>query len=220
MRGHERDAIVIEGCAIATVDAAGTEHRDGHVVIDGDRIVAVGAGPAAAGRRRRAHRRPRAAWPRPGSSTATTTSTSGPRAASPSRRRSSSWLVELYPIWARIDAEVESRGGRARGLAALALSGCTTSTDHHYVFPRGAGDLLAVEIEAARELGMRFHPCRGSMDLGAPQGGLPPDEVVEDRDAILAASEAAIDRFHDPSPGAMLRDRARAVLAVLGHAAS
>ena len=87
----------------------------------------------------------------------------------------------------------------------LARSGCTTSTDHHYVFPRGAGDLLAAEIDAAASVGLRFHPCRGSMDLGRSSGGLPPDEVVEDRDVILAATEAAIDRWHDPSPESMLR---------------
>ena len=114
------------------------------------------------------------------------------------------WLQELYPVWARVDGEIERAAARA-GLAALARSGCSTSTDHHYVFPRGAGDLLAIEVEAARELHVRFHPCRGSMDLGKSQGGLPPDEVTEDRDAILTACAEAIDRFHDPSPDAMVR---------------
>src|SRR6266511_1707643 len=90
-------------------------------------------------------------------------------------------------------------------LATLLVSGCTTSTDHHYVFPAGAGDLLAPSIEAATSLGIRFHPTRGSMDLGQSRGGLPPDEIVEDRDTALAATEAAIDRWHDPGPGAMLR---------------
>ena len=114
------------------------------------------------------------------------------------------WLVELYPVWALIDDEICWAAARA-GLAALARSGCSASTDHHYVFPRDAGDLLEVEIGAAASVGLRFHPCRGSMDLGRSDGGLPPDEVVEDRDAILAASEAAISRFHDPAPGAMVR---------------
>jgi cytosine/adenosine deaminase-related metal-dependent hydrolase len=114
------------------------------------------------------------------------------------------WLVELYPVWALIDDETCWAAARA-GLAALARSGCSASTDHHYVFPRDAGDLLEIEIGAAASVGLRFHPCRGSMDLGRSDGGLPPDEVVEDRDAILAASEAAIDRFHDPAPGAMVR---------------
>ena len=107
-------------------------------------------------------------------------------------------------MWAHVDGEIERAAARA-GLAALALSGCSTSTDHHYVFPRGAGDLLAIEVEAARDLHVRFHPCRGSMDLGRSAGGLPPDEVTEDRDAILTACADAIDRFHDPAPDSMLR---------------
>jgi cytosine/adenosine deaminase-related metal-dependent hydrolase len=114
------------------------------------------------------------------------------------------WLAELYPVWARLDADLELAAARA-ALAALLTSGCTTSTDHHYVFPSGAGDLLATSIEAAASLGIRFHPTRGSMDLGQSRGGLPPDEIVEDRDAVLAATEAAIDRWHDPGPGAMVR---------------
>ena len=92
-------------------------------------------------------------------------------------------------------------------LAWLALTGCTTSTDHLYVFPAGqdSAELLAAEIVAARQVGVRFHPTRGSMDLGQSAGGLPPDDVVETHDAVLAASEAAIDRWHDPSFGAMTR---------------
>jgi cytosine/adenosine deaminase-related metal-dependent hydrolase len=93
----------------------------------------------------------------------------------------------------------------AANLGWLALSGCTTTTDHHYVFPAGAGDLLAAEIDAARTIGIRFHPARGSMNLGQSAGGLPPDSVVEEHDAILAATGAAIDRWHDPSFDSMLR---------------
>jgi cytosine/adenosine deaminase-related metal-dependent hydrolase len=91
------------------------------------------------------------------------------------------------------------------GLAELALSGCSTSTDHHYVFPRGTSGLLDAEIAAARTIGMRFHPCRGSMDLGDSDGGLPPDRVVERTDDVLAETEAAVRRLHDPAPGSMLR---------------
>ena len=114
------------------------------------------------------------------------------------------WLTELYPVWAGVDAEWV-RTGAAAGLAELALSGCSTSTDHHYVFPARAGDLLEAEIEAAASLGVRFHPTRGSMDLGASRGGLPPDEVVQDIDAVLDETARAVERFHDPLPGAMLR---------------
>jgi 8-oxoguanine deaminase len=114
------------------------------------------------------------------------------------------WLTSLYPLWAGID-EHAVHVAATGALGWLARTGCTTSSDHHYVFPADGGDLLGAEIAAAREVGLRFHATRGSMDLGVSQGGLPPDSVVEDRDAILAASEAAVDRWHDPSPGSMLR---------------
>ncbi len=114
------------------------------------------------------------------------------------------WLTELYPVWAGVDAEWE-RAAAAVGLAELALSGCSTTTDHHYVFPAGEEGLLEAEIDTAREIGVRFHPCRGSMDLGKSAGGLPPDEVCQDADTILDHTQAVIRRFHDPSPGSMLR---------------
>jgi 8-oxoguanine deaminase len=100
------------------------------------------------------------------------------------------WLKALYPVWAAIDEEAEYAAARA-GLAELALSGCTTVFDHHYLFPRGGNGLLEAEIRAARELGVRIVASRGSMDLGESQGGLPPDGVVEDRDEVLAATEEA-----------------------------
>jgi cytosine/adenosine deaminase-related metal-dependent hydrolase len=114
------------------------------------------------------------------------------------------WLRELYPVWAGVDVEWERAAARV-SLAELALSGCTTTTDHHYLFPPGRTGLLEAEIDAARELGLRFHPCRGSMDLGQSRGGLPPDSVVEDTDDALAATEEAVARHHDPGPGSMLR---------------
>lgn len=114
------------------------------------------------------------------------------------------WLQSLYPLWASLDTESVYVSTWV-GLAELALSGCTTSTDHLYLHPKGAGDLLGAEIEAARDLGLRFHPTRGSMSLSQKDGGLPPDEVVDDDDAILAASDEAVRRHHDPSWGAMTR---------------
>ena len=194
---------VIEGCAVATVDPVGTEYRDGHLVIEGERIVAVGEGPAPqAARARRIDGRGHLATP--GLVNCHHHLYQWATRGLAQQATLFEWLVELYPVWALIDAETCWASARA-GLAALARSGCSASTDHHYVFPRDAGDLLEVEIDAAATIGLRFHPCRGSMDLGRSDGGLPPDAVVEDRDAILAASEAAIDRFHDPSPGAMVR---------------
>jgi cytosine/adenosine deaminase-related metal-dependent hydrolase len=114
------------------------------------------------------------------------------------------WLVTLYPLWARLDEEAAYVSAYV-GLTELALSGCTTSTDHLYVHPRGAGDLIAAEIAAARDLGMRFHPTRGSMSLSVKDGGLPPDEVVQDDDEILADSQRLVDAHHDRSPGALTR---------------
>ena len=114
------------------------------------------------------------------------------------------WLQSLYPLWAALDTESVYVSTWV-GLAELALSGCTTSTDHLYVHPHGAGDLLTAEVEAARELGLRFHPTRGSMSLSQKDGGLPPDDVVGDDDSILAASEEAVHRHHDRVAGAMTR---------------
>jgi 8-oxoguanine deaminase len=98
------------------------------------------------------------------------------------------WLRTLYPTWARIDAEMEYAAART-GLAELALSGCSTVFDHHYVFPRGVAGLVEAELQAARELGVRMVASRGSMDLGVSDGGLPPDELAEEMDAILADTE-------------------------------
>ena len=98
------------------------------------------------------------------------------------------WLVELYPVWARLDAEAEYAAART-GLAELARSGCSTVFDHHYVFPRGRSGILEAELQAASELGLRFVASRGSMDLGASHGGLPPDSLVETLDEILTDTE-------------------------------
>jgi len=114
------------------------------------------------------------------------------------------WLRTLYPIWARLDEESMSAAALA-GMAELLLSGCTTTADHHYVFPRGHEELLDVEIAAARRIGIRFHPTRGSMSVGRSKGGLPPDSVVQSEDRILADCERVIRKYHDPSPGSMAR---------------
>lgn len=114
------------------------------------------------------------------------------------------WLKALYPVWARIDAEVVRVAARA-AMARLLLCGCTLSTDHHYVFPHDRPGIFQALVDAATELGLRFHPCRGSMSLGESEGGLPPDSVVEKEAAILAHTEAMIVRYHDPNPGSMCR---------------
>ena len=110
------------------------------------------------------------------------------------------WLKTLYPVWGEMDAESEYAAART-GLAELALSGCTTVFDHHYVFPRGRAGLVEAEIQAARELGVRIVASRGSMDLGESDGGLPPDALVEDADAALADTEG-LAVLHEPDAGA------------------
>lgn len=112
------------------------------------------------------------------------------------------WLTMLYPIWAELTPEA-LRVSTQIGCAELLLSGCTTASDHLYLFPNGCR--LEDEIEAAREIGMRFHASRGSMSLGRSQGGLPPDRLVENEAAILRDTQRAIERFHDPQPLAMTR---------------
>ena len=112
------------------------------------------------------------------------------------------WLQTLYPIWSRFGPE-EMRVSALIGLAELALSGCTLGSDHLYLYPNGSK--LDDTIDAAREIGLRFHATRGSMSIGESDGGLPPDSLVEDEQAILKDSIRLIDKFHDPSEGAMVR---------------
>jgi 8-oxoguanine deaminase len=112
------------------------------------------------------------------------------------------WLKTLYPIWARMTAEHVFVSTQT-ALSELALSGCTTASDHLYLYPNGSR--LDDEIEAAEEVGVRLHASRGSMSLGESKGGLPPDSVVDSEDEILRDSQRLIERYHDPKPGAMVR---------------
>ena len=215
--------LVIDGCAVATVDgtadgvlagvpaglaghdagAVGAEYPRGHLVLDGGRIAAVGPGPApvldgaqvvdGAG-----------CLATPGLIAAhqhlfqRLTRGVAPQAAL------AGWLAAQYPVWSHLDPGLVGAAARA-GLATLALSGCTTVADHHYLFPRGGGDLLAAVVAAAQDIGLRLHCARGSLDLGRSAGGLPPDSIVAGRDEILAATERDIGRFHDPGPDSVLR---------------
>lgn len=191
---------IIEGGYVVTVDQRGTEHRTGHVVIEGGRIAAVGAG---------------AAPPelRAGAEVVDAThclvtpglvNTHNHLFQWLTRGRAQDailfdWLTALYPLWSHIDADLTGEGA-AGAMAVLARSGCTTVADHHYVFPQGSGDIVGALVAAADEIGVRLHATRGSMDLGASQGGLPPDSAVEETDAALRASQEAVERWHDPSP--------------------
>ena len=112
------------------------------------------------------------------------------------------WLRSLYPIWSRFGPDEIFTAAQV-GLAELALSGCTMSSDHLYLYPNGSR--LEDTIEAAKTVGIRFHPTRGSMSIGESAGGLPPDHLTEDEDAIIEDCIRVIDAFHDPAPGAMVR---------------
>ncbi|WP_432932320.1 8-oxoguanine deaminase [Microbispora sp. CA-135349] len=202
MRDLAPPRLVIENAYVVPV--VGEEIPSGHVVVEDGLITAVGPGPApyAAGEAERVDASGCLATP----GLVNTHHHLYQWAAQGVTPDGTlfEWLVASYRLWARMDAEVVA-GAATAGLAWLALSGCTTSTDHHYIFPKGRGDLFEAEIEAARRVGLRFHPCRGSMDRGASRGGLPPDEVVEDIDEILQATDDAIRKYHDPSFGSMLR---------------
>ena len=112
------------------------------------------------------------------------------------------WLRTLYPIWARMTPD-DVRLATQVALCELALSGCTTSSDHQYLFPNGSA--LDDQIAGATDVGLRFHAARGSMSLGESDGGLPPDSVVEGEDAILTDTQRVIEAYNDPEPGAMTR---------------
>ena len=196
--------LVISGARlVATMDDERRELEGGWVAIDGGTIAAIGSGPAPAAQR---VLDATDCLVTPGLvNTHHHLFQNLTRAYPPMTDKSLfGWLQSLYPLWAALDTEGAYLSAWV-GLAELALSGCTTSTDHLYLHPRRAGDLLAAEIEAASDLGMRFHPTRGSMSLSEKDGGLPPDDVVADDDDILVACEEAVARHHDRSFGAMLR---------------
>ncbi|MDP6156896.1 MAG: 8-oxoguanine deaminase [Candidatus Thermoplasmatota archaeon] len=114
------------------------------------------------------------------------------------------WLINLYEIWREITPEAVKVSAKV-AMAELMLTGCTTTSDQYYVFPEGKKGLLEAEIEAAGDMGVRFHPCRGSMSRGRSKGGLPPDDVVQDEDIILGETESTIRKYHDNSRNSMLQ---------------
>jgi cytosine/adenosine deaminase-related metal-dependent hydrolase len=187
--------VILGNAWIVTMDDAGTEHRRGHLRIEDGLVVEIGAGDA-----------PDGAEDLDGAVvTPGLVNTHHHLYQTLTRARAQqadlfTWLKTLYPTWARIDDEMEYAAARC-GLAELALSGCSTVFDHHYVFPRGVSGLVEAEIRAAREIGVRIVASRGSMDLGESDGGLPPDSLVEDIDAILADTE----RLHGLADGALVQ---------------
>ncbi|TCO40913.1 cytosine/adenosine deaminase-related metal-dependent hydrolase [Kribbella antiqua] len=195
---------VLSGCAVVTMDAGRTEYRSGHLVVDGARVVAVGSGPAPFSLRTVHNIDASGCVLTPGLINTHQHLYQWLTRGQATDAGLFDWLQQLYPTWAKLDDELVHSASLG-ALSWLARTGCTTTTDHHYVFPKTGGDPLGATIEAAREVGLRFHPTRGSMDLGQRDGGLPPDDIVEDLDTILSRTEDAIATHHDPTPGAMVR---------------
>ena len=194
-------ATLLANAWVVTMDDAGTEHRDGWVLVEDGLVAAAGGGA------------PPEADERVDLGGAVVTpgliNTHHHLYQTLTRARAQeadlfTWLKTLYPVWARLDAEAEYAAART-GLAELALSGCTTVFDHHYVFPRGEAGLIEAEVRAARELGLRIVASRGSMDLGESQGGLPPDSLVESLDDVLADTERLVGELHEPGHGARVQ---------------
>jgi cytosine/adenosine deaminase-related metal-dependent hydrolase len=186
---------------VVTMDDAGTEHESGWILVEEGLIAAVGADAEP-----EADERVDLAG---GVVTPGLVNTHHHLYQTLTRARAQqadlfSWLRELYPVWAGIDAEAEYAAART-GIAELALSGCTTVFDHHYVFPRGREGLVEAEVQAARELGVRIVAARGSMDLGISDGGMPPDELVEELDAVLAETERLAGQLHEQGAGSRVQ---------------
>ncbi|MEU8960291.1 8-oxoguanine deaminase [Streptomyces sp. NPDC048491] len=195
--------IVIENCAIATVDANDTEYASGYLVVADNKIESIGAGQAPKGLENVVRRIDGTGhlvtpglvnthhhfyqWITRGLAT---------------DHNLFNWLVALYPTWARIDEQM-GRVAAQGSLAMMARGGVTTAMDHHYVYPQNSGDLSGAIIGAASEMGVRFTLARGSMDRSVKDGGLPPDFAVETLDGALAATAETVDRFHDASFGSM-----------------
>jgi 8-oxoguanine deaminase len=185
---------------VVVMDDAGTEHSDGWVLVEDGFVEATGGGEEPDARERVDLG---GAVVTPG-----LVNTHHHLYQTLTRARAQqadlfTWLRTLYPVWARLDEDAEYAAA-STGLAELALSGCSTVFDHHYVFPRGSGDLLHAEVEAARALGVRLVASRGSMDLGQSDGGLPPDELVENLDRVVEETKR-VAAWHEPGPGARVQ---------------
>ena len=206
------ELLLIEGATVVTMDGQdggpGAEHAPGHLLVRHGRIESVGAGPAPllsdADRAGARSVDASGCLVTPGLVNTHHHLYQWATRGLAVDAGLFEWLTRLYPVWSRIDEDITGAAAAA-ALGWLARSGCSTSMDHHYVFPTDGGDLLGAEIEAARSVGLRFLPTRGSMDLGQSRGGLPPDNVVQDLDTILEDTAAAVAKHHDPGPGSMLR---------------
>jgi cytosine/adenosine deaminase-related metal-dependent hydrolase len=196
--------LVLDGCAVVTMDPERREYDLAHIVIDEARLVGVFEGPARRDLLQATYIDAAGCLATPGLVNTHHHLYQWATRGLAVDHTLFEWLTTLYPIWAGLDEDVV-RIAATGALGWLARTGCTTSMDHHYVFPHGGGDLVGAEIAAATDVGLRLLATRGSMDLGQSQGGLPPDEVVEDVDTILDATATAIDTYHDPRPDSTVR---------------
>ncbi|RLE34101.1 8-oxoguanine deaminase [Candidatus Acetothermia bacterium] len=190
---------------IATFDREGRELRNAWLLVEGNRIAALGEGARPSGPFDEViDGRDRVMIPGMVNTHHHLYQTLFRAVPGAADRKLFDWLLHLYERWRGIDEEAVYVS-TIIGCMELLLSGCTTTADHLYLFPKGRERLIDVEIEAARELGIRFHPTRGSMSLSREEGGLPPKDVVQAEEEILADSERLIREYHDPSFGAMTR---------------
>jgi 8-oxoguanine deaminase len=198
--------LIHDARCVFPMDDARTRLPNGYVLVEDDRIVAVGSGPAPAdtGADRRIDARGKVVLPGLVNTHHHLPQTLTRNVRSVQEAPLFRWLTELYLVWRHADADAVDAAARV-GLGELLLTGCTTTTDHLYLFPRGQERLIDVEIAAARDLGIRFQPTRGSMSRGQSQGGLPPDDTVQDEDTILADCKRLVREYHDPRPRAMTR---------------
>jgi cytosine/adenosine deaminase-related metal-dependent hydrolase len=195
---------LITGAYVATVDGQGTEHADGYVAVVDGRIAAVGSGAVPAEYAGLQRVDASGCLVTPGLvNTHHHLYQWGTRGYA-QQEDLFGWLVALYPVWAGINAEIVGATSAA-GLGMLALSGCTTAADHHYVFPKNGGDVFGALIDAGKRIGIRLHAIRGSMDRGQSKGGLPPDSIVEKTAEALGDTERAIRLYHDPSAEAKIK---------------
>jgi cytosine/adenosine deaminase-related metal-dependent hydrolase len=192
---------LLQGAWVVTMDDAGTEYPDGWVLLSGGAVDAVGSGaPPDADEVHDLD----GAVVTPGLVNVHHHLCQTLTRARAQDSHLFEWFDHLLPSWKGLDAEAEYAAAKT-GLAELALSGCATVFDHHYIFPRGADGIIEAEVAAARELGVRIVAGRGAMDFAESQGGLVPDDIAEARDDVLADTERLMSLLHEPGPGAMVQ---------------
>ena len=189
---------------VATMDGTRREIPGGYVLVDGRRIVALGEDPTGIAADVTIDGKGKILLPGFINTHHHLYQTLFRNVPGASEQKLFDWLVYLYEKWRGIDEEAVQTSA-AIGCAELLLSGATTTSDHFYLFPKGRADLFDAEVEGAQRVGIRFHPCRGSMSLSKKNGGLPPDSVVQSEDEILRDCLRIIERYHDPNPLSMLR---------------